>query len=118
MLKIYIKMIARTSFPDGAVDKTLPARAGDVGLISGPGNSTCSWAAKSPCHDWARALVCAPRQERPPRWEPHTPQPRGAPTHRNQRRPAKAAKTTRSQREDELELAKFSNFMSPVMTAC
>ena len=37
MLKIYIKMIARTSFPDGAVDKTLPARAGDVGLISGPG---------------------------------------------------------------------------------
>ena len=49
-------------FPGGTMDKNLPASAGDVGLIPGPGRfhmprSLCSWA-----HEL--------QQERPPQLEP------------------------------------------------
>ena len=38
--------------PGGAVVKNLPANAGDMGSIPGPGRSTCSGTTKLVCHNY------------------------------------------------------------------
>ena len=44
-------------FSDSPLVKNLPANAGDMGLIPGPGDSTCCEATKSMCHNyWTHSL--------------------------------------------------------------
>ena len=46
---------AKLGFPCGLLDKTLPASAGDIGSIPGPGSFTCLGATKPVNHShWAR----------------------------------------------------------------
>ena len=103
-LKLYLK-IFQQGFPGGATVESPPANAGDTGSSPGLGGS------RMPRSNWARApqllslrsrahepqlssprdtttethapRACAPRQERPPRWEARTPQRRVAPARRN-----------------------------------
>ena len=101
-------------FPAGAVDKSPPAGAGDVGLISGLGRSdmlkgsmsNCSpqllsprsRARKpqlpSPCAAATEAhtsRACALQQEKPPQWNAGMPKRGRAPARRNQRKPAQSS---------------------------
>jgi len=56
-----IKNIIRKDFPSGPVVKNLPANAGDMGSIPGPGNSLMLQSDMPMCHNY---------------WSPHTLQPR------------------------------------------
>ena len=47
-----IKNIIRKDFPSGPVVKNLPANAGDMGSIPGPGRSTWFGATKPMCHSY------------------------------------------------------------------
>ena len=75
--------------PDGPVVGNLPASAGGVGSIPGPGRFHMlqgHWA----CAPQLLRLVCsrarAP-QQKPPLWEAHAPQRRGASSRHNRRNP-------------------------------
>ena len=71
-------------FPGGSMVKKLPAKAGDTGLIPGPGRSSCLGKTKPVCSNyWA----CAPlkplkhmcprvyaQQQEKPEWEIQAPQ--------------------------------------------
>ena len=92
-------------FPGGAVVKNLPANAGDMGLIPGPGGSHMLWSngsrapqllslrsrAREPQLLNPHATTTeahtprahAPQQEKPPQREARAPQRRVAPTRRN-----------------------------------
>ena len=39
-------------FPGGAVVENAPAKAGDIGLIPGPGRYHMPWATKPVCHNY------------------------------------------------------------------
>ena len=92
-------------FPGGAVVKNPPANSGDTGSIPGPGRSHMPWSNKacephllSLCSRAHEPQLLSPRatatearaprararqQEKPPQWEAHAPQRRGAPAPRN-----------------------------------
>ena len=69
-------------FPGGTVDKNLPAKEGDTGLIPGPGRlhmlqGNSSMRCNPMHHDWAhvlRPLKPVPQPEKPLQWEAHAPQ--------------------------------------------
>ena len=62
-------------FPGGPVGKNLPANAGDVGWIPGPGRShtrqLSPWATAT---ETSHSRACAPQQEKPPQREACAPQ--------------------------------------------
>ena len=69
--------------PGGPVVKNLPASAGDVSLIPGPGRSHMPWSnygcAPLLSSSAATPEACAPQQERPLQWEAHAAQPESSP---------------------------------------
>ena len=74
-----------SDFPGGPVVKSLPANAGDVSLIHGPGRFHMLRGNKTPA---SQPLSLCPRthtpqQEELPQWEAHTPQPERSPCHSN-----------------------------------
>ena len=87
---------SREDFPDGAVDKNLPANAGDTGSIPGSGKIPHAVDQLNLCATTTEPLLSspqaatpeahlpraqAPQQEKPLQWEDHTPQQRVAPAH-------------------------------------
>ena len=59
-------------FPGGAVNKNLPANAGNMGSVPGLGGFQCCRAAKPVCHNyWACAPHLGPRAHEP---RAHAPQ--------------------------------------------
>ena len=99
-------------FLGGTLVKNLPANAGDMGSIPGPGKSHQPWSNKArvpqllSLHSrapepqllspWATTTEAhslrahAPWQEKPPQWEAPTPQRRVAPTRLNYRKPTRS----------------------------
>ena len=108
----YTNLITVEDFPGDAVDKNPPVNAGTQVLSLLLEDSTYCRATKPVHNSWSpwgvhsRAhklplpslctltteacspRACAPQQKKPPRWEAHTPQRRGAPARCNQRKSA------------------------------
>ena len=87
-------------FPGGAVDKKLPANAGDTGLIPGLGGfhrlqSNYAHVPQLPRCPRARA----PQQEKPPQWEAHAPQLERSPRSLPPEKLTAAAKTQHNQKK-------------------
>ena len=72
----------RIGFPGGSVVRSLPANAGNMGLVPGPGRShmpQSNYAREPQLLGPARATACARQQGKPLQREAHTPQPESSP---------------------------------------
>ena len=99
---IYVtSKIKKEDFPSGTVFKNPPAKAGDTGSSPGLGRSHLLWSnggptprPLGPCSRAHAPGACVPEQEEPLQGEVCALQPRAAPAHLDERKPAQRDRDT------------------------